>query len=60
MSSKDHQFYFFSVLTIECQALKNFMCRYVATELASDVVISVGDVKFFLHKVCTILNHLHS
>ncbi|KAK1359016.1 BTB/POZ domain-containing protein NPY2 [Heracleum sosnowskyi] len=24
--------------------------RYVATELASDVVISVGDVKFYLHK----------
>lgn len=28
-----------------------FICRYIATELASDVVISVGDVKFDLHKV---------
>lgn len=25
--------------------------RYVATELATDVVVNVGDVKFFLHKV---------
>lgn len=29
------------------------MCRYVATELAADAVINVGDVKFYLHKVCT-------
>ena len=27
------------------------MSRYVATELASDIVINVGDVKFYLHKV---------
>ncbi|KAG5535511.1 hypothetical protein RHGRI_023322 [Rhododendron griersonianum] len=27
--------------------------RYVATELATDAVINVGDVKFYLHKVCT-------
>lgn len=25
--------------------------RYVATELATDMVISVGDVKFYVHKV---------
>ncbi|KAI5434683.1 BTB/POZ domain-containing protein npy3 [Lathyrus oleraceus] len=25
-------------------------CRYVATELASDIVVNVGDVKFYLHK----------
>jgi len=25
--------------------------RYVATELATDVVVIVGDVKFHLHKV---------
>lgn len=28
-----------------------YLSRYVATELASDVVINVGDVKFYLHKV---------
>lgn len=27
------------------------MCRYVATELATDIVVNVGDVKFYLHKV---------
>lgn len=27
------------------------MSRYVATELATDIVINVGDVKFYLHKV---------
>lgn len=27
--------------------------RYVATELATDMVIVVGDVKFYLHKVQT-------
>ncbi|KAG5623826.1 hypothetical protein H5410_009044, partial [Solanum commersonii] len=27
--------------------------RYVATELATDMVINVGDVKFYLHKVCS-------
>ncbi|RWW81911.1 hypothetical protein BHE74_00009649 [Ensete ventricosum] len=26
-------------------------CRFVATELATDIVINVGDVKFHLHKV---------
>lgn len=25
--------------------------RYVATELATDMVVSVGDVKFYVHKV---------
>ena len=25
--------------------------RFVATELATDIVISIGDVKFYLHKV---------
>lgn len=29
----------------------HFMCRYVASELASDIVVSVGDIKFYLHKV---------
>lgn len=28
------------------------MCRYVASELASDIIISIGDIKFYLHKVC--------
>lgn len=28
------------------------MCRYVATELATDIAVNVGDVKFYLHKVC--------
>uniref|UniRef100_A0A453HE51 Uncharacterized protein n=1 Tax=Aegilops tauschii subsp. strangulata TaxID=200361 RepID=A0A453HE51_AEGTS len=27
--------------------------RFVATELATDIVISIGDVKFYLHKVST-------
>ncbi|KAK3013913.1 hypothetical protein RJ639_009441 [Escallonia herrerae] len=26
------------------------MCRYVATELATDIVVNVGDAKFYLHK----------
>ena len=25
--------------------------RYVASDLATDVVVNVGDVKFYLHKV---------
>lgn len=28
-----------------------FMSRYVSSELATDIVIIVGDVKFYLHKV---------
>ncbi|GFZ12243.1 hypothetical protein Acr_23g0006280 [Actinidia rufa] len=28
-----------------------FEVKYIATELASDVVISVEDVKFYLHKL---------
>ena len=28
------------------------MCRYVASELATDIVVNVGEVKFYLHKVC--------
>lgn len=28
--------------------------RYVATELATDITVNVGDVKFYLHKVCTV------
>lgn len=27
------------------------MCRYVASELATDITVNVGDVKFHLHKV---------
>lgn len=27
------------------------MCRYVATELATDIIVNVGDIKFYLHKV---------
>ena len=27
------------------------MSRYVATELAVDIVINIGEVKFYLHKV---------
>lgn len=30
---------------------KTSIFRYVATELATDMVIAVGDVKFYLHKV---------
>ena len=30
--------------------------RYVATELATDIVVNVGDVKFYLHKVWTRIN----
>lgn len=26
--------------------------RYVSSELATDVTINVGEVKFYLHKVC--------
>lgn len=28
-----------------------FMFRYVATDLATDMIIRVGDIKFYLHKV---------
>lgn len=27
------------------------LCRYVSSELATDVMINVGEVKFCLHKV---------
>lgn len=33
------------------------MCRYVASELASDIVVNVADVKFYLHKVCQSLRY---
>lgn len=26
-------------------------CRYVSSDLATDVIINVGEVKFYLHKV---------
>lgn len=29
----------------------NILSRFVASELAADIVINVGDVKFYLHKV---------
>lgn len=35
-------------------SLMNFIFRYVAAELATDMVINVGDVKFYLHKVCNV------
>lgn len=28
------------------------MFRYVANELATDITVTVGDTKFYLHKVC--------
>lgn len=28
-----------------------FSCRYVSSDLATDVIINVGEVKFYLHKV---------
>lgn len=34
---------------------QNCISRFVATELATDIVINVGDVKFYLHKVWTVL-----
>lgn len=34
---------------------QNCISRFVATELATDIVINVGDVKFYLHKVRTVL-----
>ena len=30
------------------------MCRYVAAELATDIIVNVGDIKFYLHKVLII------
>jgi hypothetical protein len=27
------------------------MCRYVSSDLSTDIVLIVGDVKFYLHKV---------
>ena len=45
----------FSFLNLYILLITNSTCkcmsRYVATELASDIVINVGDVKFYLHKV---------
>lgn len=35
-----------------------FLCRYISSELATDIIIAVGEVKFDLHKVmyfCSIL-----
>ena len=34
----------------------NIYVRYVATELATDIVINIGDVKFYQHKVWTYIN----
>lgn len=31
--------------------MKHIFVRYVATELATDIVVNVGNVKFYLHKV---------
>lgn len=34
------------------------LCRYISSELATDIIIAVGEVKFDLHKVmyfCSIL-----
>jgi len=30
-----------------------FMRRYVASELVSDIIVSIGGTKFYLHKVCS-------
>jgi hypothetical protein len=30
-------------------------CRYVASDLATDVAVHVGEVKFYLHKVSVLL-----
>jgi TM2 domain-containing membrane protein YozV len=46
-------------LTPFCPTCSNkmpFMCRYVAGDLASDIVVSIGDMKFYLHKVCSNLS----
>jgi hypothetical protein len=31
--------------------LSNTLFRFVTTDLATDIVMTVGDVKFYLHKV---------
>lgn len=31
--------------------LTDSLCRYVASDLTSDITVNVGDVKFYLHKV---------
>lgn len=33
-----------------------YLCRYVSSELATDVIIIVGGVKFYLHKVKSFVN----
>lgn len=38
---------------VECVLDENVFFRFVATELATDIVIIVGEVKFYLHKVHT-------
>lgn len=36
--------------------MKIYAYRYVATELATDIVVNVGDVKFYLHKVLNLFD----
>ena len=46
-----------ALLYIQIKQSGNFLisrlrCRYVVSELATDITVIVGDVKFYLHKVC--------
>jgi len=39
---------------------EHYICRFVATELATDIIVNVGEVKFYLHKVVTVLTFYHA
>ena len=39
-------------MSFSLAAFHVFFCRYVSSDLATDVTIIVGEVKFYLHKVC--------
>lgn len=43
------QLYCFLFIDIAYQCCTS--CRYVSSELATDAIINVGEVKFYLHKV---------
>lgn len=43
--------YYFLVTSLSAYHIMSYSCRYVSSELATDVIINVGEVKFYLHKV---------
>lgn len=39
------------LISFKTNMFQHIFVRYVATDLATDIVVNVGNVKFYLHKV---------